>query len=94
MLFINLSIYLKVETCCWEVYKQHKDKQEKLKYFKLPNFEDVEPSTSAAKDCVETDEGFTTWWTRLQPRVWKILEEPHSSKHAKVHYMLILIGTD
>ncbi|XP_031555533.1 potassium voltage-gated channel subfamily C member 3-like isoform X3 [Actinia tenebrosa] len=75
-----------VETCCWEVYKQHKEKQEKLKYFKLPGFDEkLENNVAIAKDCEEPDEGgFVSWWSRLQPKVWRILEEPHSSQTAKV----------
>ena len=32
-----------------------------------------------ARDC-----GRFTWWTQYQPKIWPILEEPHSSKAAKV----------
>ncbi|KAJ7384744.1 Potassium voltage-gated channel sub C member 3 [Desmophyllum pertusum] len=39
-----------VETCCWENYKQHKEKQEKLKNFKLPGFEEDPEDPFLSKD--------------------------------------------
>ncbi|EDO46844.1 predicted protein, partial [Nematostella vectensis] len=75
-----------VETCCWELYKQHREKQEKLKCFKLPGFDDTEESpllTSQDSGLFEAED-VISWWSRVQPKIWKSLEEPHSSQLAKV----------
>lgn len=76
----------KVETCCWENYKQHKEKQEKLKNFKLPGFEESQEDKFLSKDSglFEDVDDVHSWWSRYQPKVWKSLEEPYTSFWAKV----------
>ena len=84
-----LILFKQVETCCWESYKQHKEKQEKLKYFKLPGFdEDLEDSyLSKDSGLFEDVDDTQSWWSRYRPKVWKSLEEPHTSLWAKVTKM-------
>ncbi|XP_078349460.1 uncharacterized protein LOC144634382 [Oculina patagonica] len=75
-----------VETCCWENYKQHKEKQEKLKNFKLPGFEESPEDRFLSKDSglFEDVDDVHSWWSRYQPKVWKSLEEPYTSFWAKL----------
>jgi len=75
-----------VETCCWENYKQHKEKQEKLKNFKLPGFEESQEDKFLSKDSglFEDVDDVHSWWSRYQPKVWKSLEEPYTSFWAKM----------
>lgn len=83
----------KVETCCWENYKQHKEKQEKLKNFKLPGFEQSQEDKFLSKDSglFEDVDDVHSWWSRYQPKVWKSLEEPYTSFWAKVRNVFLLI---
>ena len=73
-----------VEMCCWESYKQHREKQEKLKYFRIPHDELEDPSTSLGSDLFEEDEERPSKWSRIKFKVWRALEEPYSSRFAKV----------
>lgn len=75
-----------VETCCWENYKQHKEKQEKLKYFKLPGYEEDPEERFLSEDSglFEDVDEVQSWWSRYQPKVWKSLEEPYTSSWAKL----------
>lgn len=77
-----------MEHCCWTSYSQHRDAEQNLKTFNvhegdLDQDTDLESDrledTTPARDC-----GRFTWWTKYQPKIWPILEEPHSSKAAKV----------
>ncbi|XP_022787126.1 uncharacterized protein LOC111327256 isoform X2 [Stylophora pistillata] len=75
-----------VETCCWENYKQHKEKQEKLKYFKLPGYEEDPEERFLSEDSglFEDVDEVKSWWSRYQPKIWKSLEEPYTSSWAKL----------
>ena len=91
-IFYGLYTYIsfsQVETCCWENYKQHKEKQEKLKYFKLPGYEESPEDDFQSKDSglFEDVDDVHSWWSRYQPKVWKSLEEPYTSFWAKVRVM-------
>ena len=83
----------KVETCCWENYKQHKEKQEKLKNFKLPGFEESQEDKFLSKDSglFEDVDDVHSWWSRYQPKVWKSLEEPYTSFWAKVRKLTLSV---
>lgn len=79
-----------MEHCCWTSYTQHRDAEQNLKSFNLHEYEceqddqeteneKHEENTSSGKCCREV-----SWWNSYQPKIWPILEEPHSSKLAKV----------
>ena len=83
----NFYVFLaQVEMCCWENYKQHRDKQEKLKYFRIPQEEQLEDAMlSKNSELFETElEERPSRWARIRPQVWRILDEPYSSSIAKV----------
>lgn len=65
---------LQVELCCWESYKQHKDKQEKLKYF-------TTPSDNEDDDDEKMEDSF---WKAVKRKGYMLLEKPNSSTPAKV----------
>ncbi|XP_057317578.1 potassium voltage-gated channel subfamily C member 1-like [Hydractinia symbiolongicarpus] len=81
-----------VESCCWLTYRQHRDAQDTLKEFEGIEFEkdfddDSEPDLSkygfnVDEDGQNNDE--QTWYQRWQPVLWKLMEDPLSSKKAKV----------
>lgn len=78
-----------MEHCCWTSYCQHRDAEQNLKGFNVHEGDqdrdtDLQSDTSedhppAARDC-----GRFTWWTKYQPKIWPILDDPHSSRAAKV----------
>lgn len=79
-----------VESCCWLTYRQHRDAQETLAAFEGVefdnDFDDDEPPDFGRYGfafAAET-EADTTWWEKYQPRIWTLMEEPYSSKLAKV----------
>lgn len=75
-----------MEPCCWTTYTKHREAEENLKAFVGPDFEhlksnDLERSSS---DISGIDEKKDNFWKRIQPKIWNILDEPHSSKLAKI----------
>lgn len=78
-----------VESCCWLTYRQHRDAQETLAAFEGVefdnDFEDEEPDFGryGFAFAAETEPN-TTLWQKYQPRIWTLMEEPYSSKLAKV----------
>ena len=78
-----------IEACCWSYHTTHRDAQETLAKMNGPNFEnsDSEEEEDVAKifGIEEVYERTTTsWYGRWQPRIWTMLEEPYSSRAAKV----------
>lgn len=79
-----------VESCCWLTYRQHRDAQETLAAFEGVEFEndfdDDEPPDFCRYGFAFAAEAVpdTTWWQKYQPRIWTLMEEPYSSKLAKV----------
>nr|AJP09339.1 Shaw1 [Nematostella vectensis] len=79
-----------VESCCWLTYRQHRDAQETLAAFEGVEFEneyedDEEPDLGRyGFNFAAESEPDKTWWERYQPRIWTLMEEPHSSTLAKV----------
>lgn len=75
-----------MEPCCWAKYTQHREAEENLKAFVGPGFEpdlkqnDMRRSTSSLLSGFEKE----SWWQKVKPKVWEHLDEPHSSKLAKV----------
>lgn len=77
-----------MEPCCWTTYIQHRDAENNLRNFNVVDFEeDCEDESSQQKD----EEGFGSkssklydMWSNYQPKIWPLLEEPRSSKAAKV----------
>jgi potassium voltage-gated channel Shaw-related subfamily C protein 1 len=78
-----------MEPCCWGKYTQHRDAEENLKAFVGPGFEDLRfpDKFSAHSGSHESLDENESRWKRLQPKMWEILEEPHSSKLAKVNQL-------
>lgn len=79
-----------VESCCWLTYRQHRDAQETLAAFEGVEFEndfDDEEQPDFGRYgftfAAETEPN-VTWWQKYQPRIWTLMEEPYSSKLAKV----------
>jgi hypothetical protein len=69
-----------VELCCWESYKQHKDKQEKLKYFTTPSDNENE----------EDEDVEYSFWKNVRRKGYMLLEKPASSTPAKVREQFLL----
>ena len=74
-----------VESCCWLTYRQHRDAQETLKAFEGVEFEndfddDDDPFNMAEEERNES----SSCWERWQPKVWSLMDDPQSSKLAKV----------
>ena len=63
-----------MEDCCWESYTAHKDKLEKLVGFKGPHFESENEEMAHANTKIQ----------KLRACIWAILDDPYSSKVAKV----------
>ena len=78
-----------VESCCWLTYRQHRDAQETLAAFEGVEFdndyddEEMDFGRYGFAFAAETQPD-TTWWQKYQPRIWTLMEEPYSSKLAKV----------
>ena len=78
-----------MEHCCWTSYTQHRDAEQNLKSFNVHEYEhekeeierDKPEETTSGQHCHKM-----SWWSRYQPKIWPILEEPHTSKFAKVRF--------
>ncbi|KAJ8023726.1 Potassium voltage-gated channel protein Shaw [Holothuria leucospilota] len=78
-----------IEPCCWSNYTQHRDAQETLAKLQGDNVElsDNEGGDDVAKIFgieEEAQESKTGWYTKWRPRIWIMLEEPYSSRAAKI----------
>ena len=78
-----------VESCCFLTYRQHRDAQENLADFEgidvEQDYDDEEPDIERyGFNLAEDMAANVTWWERNQPRIWTLMEEPYSSKLAKV----------
>ena len=77
-----------VESCCWLTYRQHRDAQETLKAFEGIEFQndfDEDDTFNMADEVVNESARF---WERWQPKIWSLMDDPQSSKLAKVCNML------
>ena len=73
-----------VESCCWLTYRQHRDAQETLKAFEGVEFEndyDDDDAFNMAEEEVSESAGCLERW---RPKVWSLMDDPQSSKLAKV----------
>ncbi|XP_052759999.1 potassium voltage-gated channel protein Shaw-like isoform X3 [Mya arenaria] len=82
-----------IEPCCWSNYRAHRNAQETLAEM---DGADVASNESDTESCHLEDirEKFgiieehvaeqRTCWGRLKPRAWRLLNEPTSSKYAKI----------
>lgn len=77
-----------MEPCCWTSYTQHREAEENLKSFNPPPEYDSEPENEIGEGPSNSRQSrklsLQSQWQHLQPRVWAIMEEPRSSKAAKV----------
>ncbi|EDO38237.1 predicted protein, partial [Nematostella vectensis] len=73
-----------MEPCCWGTYTQHREAEENLKAFVGPGFNDLkdEPAENHMGSYGSINE--LNCWKRIQPQLWETLDEPHSSKMAKI----------
>ena len=83
-----------MEPCCWTSYTQHRDAEQNLKSFNPPPERDSEPEYEMGEELPNSQHSRKlSWhnhWQHFQPRIWAILEEPRSSKTAKVFNQLHL----
>ncbi|XP_071809642.1 voltage-gated potassium channel KCNC1-like [Asterias amurensis] len=85
-----------IEACCWSYHTQHRDAQETLAKLNGPNFEntDSEDDEDVAK-IFGIEEVYertrTSWYGRWQPRIWTLMEEPYSSRAAKLFAAISLV---
>ncbi|XP_038074667.1 potassium voltage-gated channel protein Shaw-like [Patiria miniata] len=85
-----------IEACCWSYHTEHRDAQETLAKLNGPNFEksDSEEEEDVARIFGIEEEYETskkTWYRRYQPRIWAMLDEPYSSRAAKVFAFMSLL---
>lgn len=79
-----------VESCCWLTYRQHRDAQVTLAAFEGVEFEnefddDDEPDMERFGFTLSAEnEPDKSCFEKYQPKIWTLMEEPHSSKLAKV----------
>ena len=77
-----------VESCCWLTYRQHRDAQETLAAFEGVefdnDFEDELDMEQYGFAMTAEAEPTRSCYEKYQPRIWTLMEEPYSSKLAKV----------
>jgi potassium voltage-gated channel Shaw-related subfamily C member 1 len=77
-----------VEPCCWSTYSVHRDTQATLAILDKLELDDEHPSEEAIAEMFGFEEallsGELSWWQKMKPKIWTILNEPSSSTGAKV----------
>jgi len=80
-----------IESCCWGGYSQHRDAQQTLEELKIdtaphqPEGNDSDFGSTAEKfGILEDVEVKLSAWQKLRPKVWSLLDDPHSSTAARV----------
>lgn len=83
-----------MEPCCWTTYIQHRDAENNLKSFNVADFEndreEDEQDNPKQNDLDGDSSMLYTAWSKYQPKIWPILEEPRSSKTAKVSHLIVV----
>lgn len=77
-----------MEPCCWTSYIQHRDAENNLKSFNVADDFEAEQEDEGEKpkgnDSLRHSSRIYNLWLNYKPKVWSILEEPRSSRAAKV----------
>lgn len=73
-----------VESCCWLTYRQHRDAQDTLKSFEGIEFQNDFEDEDTFDMCEENVNVRPGCWERYQPRIWSLMDDPQSSRLAKV----------
>ena len=84
-----------MEPCCWTSYTQHRDAEQNLKSFNPPPECDSDPEDKiGAEEPSNSLHGrkisWQSQWQHFQARIWTTLDEPRSSKAAKVKMSFVL----
>ena len=80
-----------VEPCCWMTYRQHRDAEEALDVFELnvdTGDDDEEIGKRLGIEDVSHNHGNVSFWKKWQPVMWNLLEDPYSSRAARVRSAL------
>lgn len=72
-----------MEPCCWATFTKHREAEENLKAFVGPGFEDQKEDDLERSSSDISSERKEHIWKRIQPKIWNIMDEPHSSQLAK-----------
>lgn len=77
-----------MEACCWPYYTQHRDAEKNLKDFVGPEFEDTDNDEEFSPDLESSSfhqvSSLSHWTLQYKPKIWALLDDPHSSTQAKV----------
>lgn len=77
-----------MEACCWPYYSQHRDAEKNLKDFVGPEFEDTDNDDEEFSPDLESSSfhqvSSLSYWTLYKPKIWALLDDPHTSTKAKV----------
>ena len=98
----------RIETCCWAKYDEHRDAEEKLKGFvrldeeqstdsegteQIENITSSgETSYSSNKTSASSKQKHKQLLRAARKKIWKVLDDPHSSSVARVRYAFYLIA--
>ena len=79
-----------MEPCCWATYTKHREAEENLKAFVGPGFEHIEKNDleRSSSDISGINERKDNFWKRIQPKIWNIMDESHSSNLARVRIVI------
>ena len=92
-----------IEPCCWVLYKRQINTEETLKTFHLDNARKLTSGDEVAKgerkrtivslfgSETALKRNFWERWKQFRPKVWALLDDPHSSLAAKVSICYSLI---
>lgn len=85
-----------IEPCCWVLYKRQINTEETLKTFHLDNARKASGDNGSKRERKRTlvsffgsetvlKRNYRKSWKRFRPKVWALLDDPHSSPAAKVN---------
>ena len=84
-----------IEACCWLHYREHRDAKETLRNIEFYQTDDTEERDVEDAFFDRIRNGRQTRWQKLKPKLWKLVDDPYSSRLAKVNdrlkYVISLI---
>lgn len=73
-----------IEACCWLHYREHRDAKDTLRNIEFYQTDDVEEREVEETFFDRIQNRRQTRWQKLKPKLWQLVDDPYSSRLAKV----------
>ncbi|EDV28730.1 uncharacterized protein TRIADDRAFT_1922, partial [Trichoplax adhaerens] len=73
-----------IEACCWLSYREHRDAKDTLRNIEFYETDDLEERDVEETFFDRIQNRRQTRWQKLKPKLWKLVDDPYSSRSAKI----------